>query len=76
MFVSIGYDPLAKANIARMSNIAFALRYFRTLPFIHISPNGLAFVSNIYSCFVISEVKNYFVIEPKILKKQIRSRKR
>ena len=30
------------------------------------------FVSNTYSCFVLSRVKNYFVIQPKNSKKQIR----
>jgi hypothetical protein len=40
--------------------------------FIHFSPNGLVFVSNTYSCFVHSTVENYFVIEPKNSKKQIR----
>jgi hypothetical protein len=27
------------------------------------APNGLVFMSNIYSCFVLSRVENYFVIE-------------
>jgi hypothetical protein len=27
--------------------------------------NGLVFVPNTYSCFVLSRVENYFVIEPK-----------
>ena len=35
-------------------------------------PNGLVFMSNTYSCFVLSRVENYFVIEPKNSKKQIR----
>ena len=35
-------------------------------------PNGLVFMSNIYSYFVLSRVENYFVIEPKNSKKQIR----
>jgi hypothetical protein len=35
-------------------------------------PNGLVFVSNTYSCFVLSRVENDFVIEPKNSKKQIR----
>jgi hypothetical protein len=39
---------------------------------IHFSPNGLVFVSNAYSCFVLSRVENYFVIELKNSKKQIR----
>jgi hypothetical protein len=30
------------------------------LPFIHFSPNGLIFVSNTYSCFVLTRVENYF----------------
>jgi hypothetical protein len=35
-------------------------------------PNGLVFMSNTYLCFVLSRVENYFVIEPKNSKKQIR----
>ena len=35
-------------------------------------PNGLGFMSNTHSCIVLSRVENYFVIEPKNSKKQIR----
>ena len=38
-------------------------------------PNGLVFMSNTYSCFVLSRVENYFVIEHKNSKKQIRPAK-
>jgi hypothetical protein len=34
--------------------------------------NDLVFMSNTYSCFVLSRVENYFVIEPKNSKKRIR----
>ena len=34
--------------------------------------NGLVFMSTTYSCFALSRVENYFVIEPKNSKKQIR----
>ena len=37
-----------------------------------LSPNGLVFMSNTYSCFVLSRFETYFVIEPKNSKKQIR----
>ena len=37
-----------------------------------IKANGLVFMSTTYSCFVLSRVGNYFVIEPKNSKKQIR----
>ena len=37
--------------------------------------NGLVFVSNTYSCFAFNRGENYFVIEPKNSKKQIRPRK-
>jgi hypothetical protein len=39
-------------------------------------PNGLVFMSNTYSCFVLSRVENCFVIEPKNSKKQTRPGKR
>ena len=35
-------------------------------------PNGLVFMSNTYSCFVLSWFENYFAIELKNSKKQIR----
>jgi hypothetical protein len=57
-----------------MENGKYLLEYVISIDVIDYSllPNGLVFISNTYLCFVLSRVGNYFVIEPKNSKKQIR----
>ena len=58
--------PSSGYKVRMRRNVTIDPNYYSLLS------NGLVFMSNTYSCFVLSRVENYFVIEPKNRKKQIR----